>query len=140
VAQSHIGQALADESLRVVNTGLRRLAAMATPEATAMLGNFAAGEVKGSWFSQESFNLALSLLLSQGTPGLEALCAALDVMSTTLHPLKARQGRRIAEVIAPQRDDSAKVRASLARWRRSPTRLLGRVLPRIPKQRGAAEE
>ena len=139
VAERHLIHALGDESLRVVNTGLRRLSAAARPESITLLGDFIAGKVPGSWFSPESFSLALSLLVSLGKPGTEALGAALCSMSFAFKPLNARRGRRIAELIAPHRDDSAKVREALARWRLSPNRLLGRLLPAIPKHQGAPE-
>ena len=135
---SYITRALADESLRVVNTGLRRLAAIAQPEAVALLGSYAAGKTPGSWFSRESFNLSLSLLLSQDKPGLEELCRALDHARSSPTPLNARRGRRMAEVLAPYRHDSRKVRTALGRWRRSPARLLSSMLPKLQQHQGAS--
>ena len=136
---SHIALALRDESLRVVNTGLRRITALAQPDAVALLGSFATGRTPGSWFSQESFNLSLSLLLSQGQPGLEELCRALDHARSSLTPLGARRGRRMAEALAPYRNDSGTVRKSLGRWRRSPARLLSNVLPKLQQHQGASD-
>jgi hypothetical protein len=122
----------------VVNTGLRRLTAIAHPEAVALLGSYAAGKTPGSWFSQESFNLSLSLLLSQGEPGLAELCRALDHARSSLTPLNTRRGRRMAEVLAPHRQDSKKVREALGRWRRSPARLLSRLLPKLQQHQEAS--
>jgi hypothetical protein len=132
----YIEPALGDESLRVVNTALRRLAALETRESVTSLGAYVAGEISGSWLSDEAMSLATSLLAALGNPGIEEISSRLDALRLDLSPAMGLRGHCLAEALEGKQHDSARARISLKRWRRSPARWISGLSLRTKKRRG----
>lgn len=135
--EPYLVRALGDENAGIVTLALRRLAELETPAALDLLGAYLADNLRPVRPSLAACRLAFELLSERGEAGSQLLCAGLDALCRSVHPRRARLARMLAEHLET-RAGEPQLSPALARWRRSPARLVSLLLASVPSRAAGA--